>query len=176
MPLGLSPEERDLQRRAREPARSAVAPRAAATDRAEEYPWDVVRALADAGFLGMTIPRRPGGQGRSFLDAVLVAEEVSKACAVSARIVVEPDMGSVSAVMAYRTEAQRHLGAGLVLHGARRYSRDNPIGRMARGVRMFTVSGGTARMPRTFVASKVLGGELPQGRGDRAAARPEAAE
>jgi alkylation response protein AidB-like acyl-CoA dehydrogenase len=117
MRLDLSAEERDLQARARELARSAIAPRAAAIDRAEEYPWDVVRALAGAGFMGMTIPRELGGQGRSFLDAVLVVEEVAKACAVSARIVVEANMGAISTVMAYGTEAQRRLAAELVLAG-----------------------------------------------------------
>ncbi|MBD0276037.1 MAG: acyl-CoA dehydrogenase family protein, partial [Acetobacteraceae bacterium] len=117
MRLDLSAEERDLQARARELARSAIAPRAAAIDRAEEYPWDVVRALAGAGFMGMTIPRELGGQGRSFLDAVLVVEEVAKACAVSARIVVEANMGAISTVMAYGTEAQRRLAVGLVLAG-----------------------------------------------------------
>ena len=49
VPLGLSGEERDLQGRAREFARSVAAPRAADTDRREAYPWDVVRALAEAG-------------------------------------------------------------------------------------------------------------------------------
>lgn len=117
MRLGLSEEEGALQARARELARSVVAPRAAAIDRAEEYPWDVVRVLADAGFLGMTIPRGHGGQGRSFLDAVLVAEEVAKFCTVSARIVVEANMGAISAVMAYGTEEQKRLAAGLVLGG-----------------------------------------------------------
>ena len=117
MQLGLSGEERDLQGRARELARSAIGPRAAEIDRAEAYPWDVVRALAEAGFMGMTIPRELGGGGRSFLDAVLVVEEVAKACTVSARIVVEANMGAISTVMAYGTEAQRRLAAGLVLGG-----------------------------------------------------------
>jgi alkylation response protein AidB-like acyl-CoA dehydrogenase len=115
--FGLSAEERELQGRARDFARSVVAPRAAEIDRVETYPWDVVRALAEAGFMGMTVPRELGGQGRSFLDAVLVVEEVAKACTVSARIVVESNMGAVSAVMAYGTEAQRRLAASLVLGG-----------------------------------------------------------
>jgi len=115
--FGLSAEERELQGRARDFARSVAAPRAAGIDRDEAYPWDVVRALAEAGFMGMTVPRDFGGQGRSFLDAVLVVEEIAKACTVSARIVVESNMGAVSAVMAYGTEAQRRLVAALVLGG-----------------------------------------------------------
>ena len=117
MSFGLSAEERELQGRARDFARSVAAPRAAGIDRDEAYPWDVVRALAEAGFMGMTVPRDFGGQGRSFLDAVLVVEEIAKACTVSARIVVESNMGAVSAVMAFGTEAQRRLVAALVLGG-----------------------------------------------------------
>lgn len=117
MQLGLSEEEGALRMRARAFAQTVVAPRAAAIDRDEAYPWDVVRALAGAGFMGMTLPRELGGQGRSFLDAALVVEEVAKVCAASARIVVEANMGAVSAVMAYGTEAQRRLAAGLVLGG-----------------------------------------------------------
>ena len=92
-------------------------PRAAAIDRDEQYPWDIVKALAEAGFLGMTIPTAYGGQGRSFLDAVLVIEEMAKSCTVTARIVVETNMGAISTVMAYGTEEQKKLAARLVLAG-----------------------------------------------------------
>ena len=92
-------------------------PRAAAIDRDEQYPWDIVKALAEAGFLGMTMPKALGGQDRSFLDAVLVIEEMAKSCTVSARIVVETNMGAISTVMAYGSEAQKQLAARLVLEG-----------------------------------------------------------
>ncbi|GAA0574175.1 hypothetical protein GCM10009416_11130 [Craurococcus roseus] len=46
-------------------ARAVAAPRTAAIDRDEAYPWDAVRALADAGFLGMTVPCGLGGRGRA---------------------------------------------------------------------------------------------------------------
>jgi alkylation response protein AidB-like acyl-CoA dehydrogenase len=117
MTLDLQPDELALQARAREFATSVVRPRAAAIDRDEQYPWDVVRALVDAKFLGMTIPAQYGGQGRSFLDAVLVIEEMAKACTVTGRIIVETNMGAISTVMAYGTEAQKRLAAGLVLAG-----------------------------------------------------------
>jgi alkylation response protein AidB-like acyl-CoA dehydrogenase len=52
----------------------------------------------------------------------------------------------------------------LQLFGARGYSRDLPIERMARDVRMFTIGGGTAQVLRTLVASKMLGWKLPQTR------------
>jgi alkylation response protein AidB-like acyl-CoA dehydrogenase len=94
-----------------------VRPRAAAIDADGEYPWDIVKALTEAAFVGMTIPKAYGGQGRSFLDAVLVVEEMAKACTVTARIVVETNMGAISTVMAYGSEAQKRLAASLVLAG-----------------------------------------------------------
>jgi 3-sulfinopropanoyl-CoA desulfinase len=117
MDLSLSPEERALQERARSFAREVARPRAAAIDRDEQYPWDIVKALVAAGFCGMTIPKALGGQGRSFLDAVLVIEEMAKCCTVTSRIVVETNMGAISTVMAYGSEAQKKLAARLVLEG-----------------------------------------------------------
>src|SRR6185369_7289039 len=92
-------------------------PRAAEIDAQEEYPWDIVKALVDARFVGMTIPQSLGGQGRSFLDAALVIEEMAKCCTVTARIVVETNMGAISTVMAYGSEEQKKLAASLVLAG-----------------------------------------------------------
>jgi alkylation response protein AidB-like acyl-CoA dehydrogenase len=117
MSLGLSTEELALAARAGAFSRSAARPRAAAIDRDEQYPWDIVRALTDAKFVGMTIPPAYGGQGRSLLDAVLVVEEMAKSCTVTARIVVETNMGAISTIIAYGTEAQKRLAADLVLVG-----------------------------------------------------------
>jgi 3-sulfinopropanoyl-CoA desulfinase len=117
MDLQLSQGEIALQARARAFARDVAAPRAAAIDRDGQYPWDIVRGLVEAGFCGMTIPQALGGQGRSFLDAVLVIEEMAKACTVTSRIVVETNMGAISTVMAYGTEPQKTLAAQLVLEG-----------------------------------------------------------
>ena len=50
------------------------------------------------------------------------------------------------------------------IFGASGYSRELPLERMARDVRMFTIGGGTAQVLRTLVASKMLGWKLPQTR------------
>jgi alkylation response protein AidB-like acyl-CoA dehydrogenase len=113
----LTAEQRTLQGRARELAQSVIASRAADVDRNEAYPWDNVAALRDAGFMGMTIPRAYGGQGASFLDAVLLVEQMAQVCGVTGRIAVEANMGAVSAIMEYGTDAQRKLAAELVLGG-----------------------------------------------------------
>jgi 3-sulfinopropanoyl-CoA desulfinase len=114
---GLTPEQIDLQARARHLARTVIAPRAAEVDRSEQYPWDNVAALQTAGFTGMTIPKEHGGPGHSFLDAVLVVEQMAQVCGVTGRITVEANMGAVSAIMEYGTDQQRELAASLVLAG-----------------------------------------------------------
>lgn len=93
------------------------APRAAEWDQSRTYCWDNVRDLTGAGFMGMSIPEKYGGLGASFYDVVLVVEEIAKACALSARIVVEANMGGISAVMAYGSEAQKEFCARIVLAG-----------------------------------------------------------
>ena len=113
----LTDDQEELRLRARQLAVEVVAPRAAEVDRTESYPWDVVEALREAGFMGMTLPETLGGAGRSFLEAALVVEEMAKECGVTGRIVVEANMGAVSAIMAYGTEDQKRLAADLVLGG-----------------------------------------------------------
>lgn len=113
----LTHEQRDLQARARAFAEEVARPQAAATDASESYPWPVVGALKDAGFFGLTVPEAYGGAGRSYLDAVLVVEEMARACGVTGRIVIETNMGAVSAIMAYGSEAQKRLAGDLVRAG-----------------------------------------------------------
>ncbi len=113
----LTKDQLAIQREARALATEVIGPRAAAVDEAEEYPWPNVEALRDAGFTGMTVPTELGGPGRSFLDAVLVVEEMAKVCGVTGRIAVEANMGAISAIMAYGTDQQKKLAAELVLSG-----------------------------------------------------------
>ena len=113
----ISKAQADLQARARALAESHMRPRAAEIDRTEQYPWDHVAALAEGGFMGMTIPVEFGGRGASALDAVLVIEEMAKCCGVAGRITVEANMGAVGAIMAYGTPGQKQLAARLVLAG-----------------------------------------------------------
>ncbi|MGI9594855.1 MAG: 3-sulfinopropanoyl-CoA desulfinase [Acidimicrobiales bacterium] len=107
----------DLQARARALAEEVIAPRAAEVDKTEQYPWDNVAALQEKGFTGMTVPADLGGPGHSFLDAVLVVEQMAKVCGVTGRIAVEANMGAISAILAYGTGEQRRMAADYVLGG-----------------------------------------------------------
>ena len=113
----LTETQKQLQETALEFAKKEIAPRAAEVDRTEQYPWENVKQLTKQGFMGMTVPQEYGGPGMTYLDVVLVIEEIAKVCGVSARIVVEANMGAVGAVMKYGSETQKKLAAEHVLSG-----------------------------------------------------------
>jgi 3-sulfinopropanoyl-CoA desulfinase len=117
MDFELTADQQALHTRARDLADSVIAERAARWDATEEYPWDNVKDLVRAGFMGMTIPLEHGGADRPLLDVVLVIEEIARACGVSARIVVEGNLGVVGALRAYGTEAQKRRYFPWVLEG-----------------------------------------------------------
>lgn len=113
----LSEDQRALQACARDLSNGPVKARSAAIDASESYPWDTVARLTEAGFMGMTIPKAYGGQGRSYFDAVLVIEQLARNCGVTARIAVEANMGGIGAVMAYGSDGQKKKVAPYVLAG-----------------------------------------------------------
>jgi alkylation response protein AidB-like acyl-CoA dehydrogenase len=117
MDFRLTPEQDALRIRARELADSVFRARAARWDADEEYPWDNVKDLVGAGFMGLTIPKRYGGPGASILEVLLVVEEIARVCGVTARIVVEGSLGVVGALTAYGSEAQKRRYFPWVLEG-----------------------------------------------------------
>ncbi len=117
MNFDLTPAQRALQAQARALAQGPIAARAAEIDRTEQYPWDNVALLRDAGLFGMTIPQAYGGRGLGYLDAVLVIEQLAQCCGITGRIAVEANMGAIGAIMSYGSEAQKRRAAELVLAG-----------------------------------------------------------
>ncbi len=115
--IDLTNDQIELRITARELAELNFLPNAAEVDRSEEYPWDSIKKLNNAGFMGMTIPEKFGGQGRSYHDVVIVIEEMARCCATMGRITVEANMGAIGAVMKYGTEKQKKLAADCVLSG-----------------------------------------------------------
>lgn len=76
----LTGDQRELRERAREVATERVLPLANELDRQrEDIPRALLDELAQAGFMGVTIPERYGGMGGGMLDYCLVVEELSRA-------------------------------------------------------------------------------------------------
>jgi butyryl-CoA dehydrogenase len=75
-----TPMQIDLQRRARELAETVMRPVAAQYDAEQTFPWEVQRAIKEAGLYGVWVPTAFGGMGGGVLDLCLVVEEFSRAC------------------------------------------------------------------------------------------------
>jgi alkylation response protein AidB-like acyl-CoA dehydrogenase len=113
----LTPAHRELKDKARRFAEEVVAPRAAEIDQTDEYPHDIVRKLAEQGFMGMVVPEAYGGGGASLLSATLVVEEIAKASAVVARIVVDANTAVPGALIHYGTESQKRRYLPWIVEG-----------------------------------------------------------
>ena len=110
-------EQVDLVATARTLSADMFAPNAPGIDQSEEYPWAHVDAMADSGLCGMTIPVAWGGRGIDWLTTVKAIEEVAKGCTVTARILVECNLGAIAAIMKYGSDEQKRVAAALVLAG-----------------------------------------------------------
>ena len=76
-----------------------------------------------------------------------------------------PDMLMAAQAKVFTSEsAIQVVNDALQFFGARGYSRELPLERMARDVRMFTIGGGTAEVLRNVVAGALLKKKLPQTR------------
>jgi alkylation response protein AidB-like acyl-CoA dehydrogenase len=87
--------------------RDVVAPRAAAIDESGAFPVDVLKAAADLGLLGVTIPAARGGAGRDYLSYVLAIETIARASAtVAVSLVVTNSL--VAELVAHAATAPVH--------------------------------------------------------------------
>ncbi len=91
----------------RELAEGVVEPLAADIDREHRYPSEAVDAAAEAGLLGVLIPREYDGAGLDPLAFALCIEELARACASTAVIVdVHTSVGS-EPILLFGDEAQK---------------------------------------------------------------------
>ncbi len=75
-----TPHQIELRRRAQELAETVMRPVAAKHDAEQTYPWEVQKAIKEAGLSGVWIPKEYGGLGGGVLDLCIVVEEFSRAC------------------------------------------------------------------------------------------------
>jgi len=77
---GLDETQKQMVALARKIAREKIIPVRAELDEKQEFPWGVMKVLADAGLFGIYIPEEYGGMGFGSFENVLVIEELSKYC------------------------------------------------------------------------------------------------
>jgi len=76
----LTEEQKMIQDLAWQIAQEKVKPVAAHHDETGEFPWEIMKILADAGFFGLYIEEKYGGAGCGVFELVLATEQLSRAC------------------------------------------------------------------------------------------------
>jgi alkylation response protein AidB-like acyl-CoA dehydrogenase len=100
----------DLRDMIRRLAQERIAPRAAEIDRTAEYPRDVRELLADHDVLGLPFDEEYGGTGTGTLMLNIAIEEIAKACASSALILMVQELGTLPiALFGSEQQKQRWL-------------------------------------------------------------------
>ena len=115
MDFTLTQEQKRMIDSLEEAGKREFAPKAARWDKNHEYPYENLELLRKMGILGMTIPEKFGGMGCPLIDAILAIETVAKHCGVTARLIVETNMGALGCIMAYGTDEQRKMVAHRIL-------------------------------------------------------------
>jgi alkylation response protein AidB-like acyl-CoA dehydrogenase len=85
----------DFRDTIREIAQKEIAPRAGDIDRSGEYPWDIRKLLGEQDILGLPFGEEYGGTGTGTLMLQMAVEEIAKACASSALILMVQELGSL---------------------------------------------------------------------------------
>jgi alkylation response protein AidB-like acyl-CoA dehydrogenase len=88
-------EHLDFRDTIRQIARERIAPRAAQIDEQEEYPRDLRDLLAEQDILGLPFETEHGGTGTGTLMLNMAVEEIAKACASTALILMVQELGTL---------------------------------------------------------------------------------
>ena len=78
MEFHLTQEQELTRQTVRRFAEQEIAPRAFELDETQEFPRDIMKKLGDMGMLGILFPPEYGGAGLTYLDYVLIIEELAR--------------------------------------------------------------------------------------------------
>ena len=103
----LTSDQEEIQKLVRDFAQKEVAPRAAAYDHSEKFPWENVTKMAELGLMGLPIPEQYDGAGTDTVSYIIAIEELSKACAATGVIVAVHTSVGILPILYFGTEEQK---------------------------------------------------------------------
>ncbi|CAN5595292.1 acyl-CoA dehydrogenase family protein [soil metagenome] len=119
MSVRLTDEQRALRDLVRELSDERIALRAPEIDEKAEFPWDIVKLLADHDVLALPFPEEYGGLGGELLPVCLAIEQISRVCNTSSLILAVQELGSLPLKIAGTEKQKRRwipdLAAGRML-------------------------------------------------------------
>jgi alkylation response protein AidB-like acyl-CoA dehydrogenase len=108
MDFDLTDEQQLIKQTAREFTDKEIVERAKQNARNHHFDLDLVKKIADQGYLGAIVPREYGGAGLGYLDYGLVVEEIGRGCS-SVRTVISVQTSLVcSAILKWGGEEQKN--------------------------------------------------------------------
>jgi butyryl-CoA dehydrogenase len=105
--LGLTEEQKLLQRTVRDFAESEVKPLAKELDETGQFPRETFRKAAELGLASVAIPERYGGAGMDRVSYTIVIEEISRVCASTGVILSVQNSLYCDPVYRFGTEEQK---------------------------------------------------------------------
>ncbi len=76
----LDEKHKEFRKMVREFADNEVAPRAKELDMNDEFPWDLVKRMAELKLLALYVPKEYGGAGLDVLSYAIAVEEIGRVC------------------------------------------------------------------------------------------------
>lgn len=107
MNFELTEAQREIWQWAKEFADQEIAPVAAANDQASRFDFELLKKIADQGFLGAALPEQYGGQAIDHIAYALMTEEIARVCS-STRTLFSVQISLVEKpILEFGTDAQK---------------------------------------------------------------------
>jgi butyryl-CoA dehydrogenase len=107
MDFALTDEQRLVSETARRFADNEIAPRATENARNHHFDTDLVRRIAEQGYLGAIVPQQYGGAGLDYATYGLIVEEIGRADSAMRTVISVQTSLVCSAILSWGTEEQR---------------------------------------------------------------------
>ena len=115
----LTDDQKMIKDLAAQIAREKIAPIAAELDESQQFPWDVVKTLAQSDLFRVFIPTEYEGLGGGMFEMCLVVEELSRACSGIALAYAASGLGTIPIILFGNEEQKKkylpRLAAGEIL-------------------------------------------------------------
>ena len=147
----LSEQQKEIKALARRIAEERMLPVRAELDEKEEFPWDIMKALAESDMFRIFVPEAYEGLGGGCLDLCLVIEELSRVCSGIALCYAATSLGTVP-IAEFGSEEQK-----------KKYLPDIAAGKRLTAFALTEATAGSDAGAIKTTAEKVSGGYLLNG-------------
>ena len=107
MVFDLTDEQEMIRDMARNFAQKEVLPKAAELDETARFPEELVRQMAELGFMGVAVPEEYAGAGMDNICYAIAMEEISRACASTSVIMSVNNSLACDPILTFGSEEQK---------------------------------------------------------------------